>query len=119
MNKVLYKLEIYLLKILPFILAIACWLNTCLCALDITIPIFVELATISFIPLLFLYISSYAFKFCEYHRIPLHYVTINKIISYIDYHFILNVSDFNFILVNTIIFGIFIIMYVIFKLLNK
>lgn len=38
-------------------------------------------------PLLFIYIASYVFEFCEHHRMFLHYVVLNAILSTIDYYF--------------------------------
>lgn len=36
-------------------------------------------------PIAFLYLASYVFEFCEYHRIFLHYVAIDTILTTIDY----------------------------------
>jgi hypothetical protein len=50
----------------------------------VDIPILASIAGMSLIPLIFMYISSYVFKFCEYHRMFLHYiVAINS--QYHDY----------------------------------
>lgn len=86
---------IIILKFIPFILAIFNFINTVFAILNLTVPIVIEFASISFLPLLFLYIVSYALKFCEYHRIPLHYVVTNRIISLIDYYFQIPISDYN------------------------
>ena len=108
-----------LLRFIPFILAGFSFINTIFTSLNIVAPIIVELATISFLPLLFFYITSYALKFCEYHRIPLHYIVTNRIISIIDYHFQIPISDYNWIIITTLIFGAFAIGCGIMKLLNK
>lgn len=42
------------------------------------------LGGVSIIPLVFIFLASFAFQFCKYHRIPLYYVLINFILSIID-----------------------------------
>ena len=39
---------------------------------------------ISVIPLVFLYLASYMFRFCEYHRMFLHYIVFTWIINITD-----------------------------------
>ena len=106
MQKLLYKLEMLSLKIIPFILALCQFIRTICFILGISTPIFAELASVSLLPLLFLYLSSYTFKFCEYHRIPLHYIVLNNILNSLDYHFKFAISDYNFILTHSLLFGI-------------
>lgn len=92
-NKRLYKLELYLLKILPILLAAIYLINTVLSYYDIIIPALSYIGGLSFIPLLFIYVSSYVFRFCSYHRIFLYYIAINDVINMLDYHFNLPISD--------------------------
>lgn len=119
MDKLLYKIEILLLKVIPFVLATFQFIYTISFIIGMTIPIIAEFASISIIPLLFLYISSYTFKFCEYHRMPLHYIVFNNILNSIDYHFQIALSDYRFIILHSILFGIFAIGCCIMKILNK
>ena len=102
-NKTLYKLELLVLKFIPFILAILCFLNTVLSYYGVDLEIFAYAGGVSFFTLLFLYLSSYAFKFCLYHRLPLHYVTINTFLSIYDYHKGIPLSDKNLIVMYLII----------------
>lgn len=76
MNKLLYKIELYLVKVIPMIYALLSLLNTTLSYFDINTVILSYIGSVSFITLLFLYITSYVFKFCEYHRMFIHYTTI-------------------------------------------
>ena len=75
MNKLLYKIELYLVKVIPMIYALLSLLNTTLSYFDINTVILSYIGSVSFITLLFLYITSYVFKFCEYHRMFIHYTT--------------------------------------------
>lgn len=68
------------------IIALAYLVNTVSSYLDIDLPILASIAGMSLIPLVFMYISSYVFRFCEYHRIFLHYIAINDIINIYDWY---------------------------------
>ena len=116
MQKALYKIEIISLKTIPFILAIFQYIRTICFIVGISTPIFAEIAGVSLIPLLFLYLSSYVFKFCEYHRMPLHYIATNDFLNSLDYHFQFAITDYDFILMHTLLFGFASILYGIFKL---
>lgn len=110
---VLYKSVIGLLKVIPVLLAFTSLLNTILSYFDIDVPLLSYLGGISILPLIFLYLSSYAFRFCEYHRMFLHYVTINWALNIIDYYIGIPLSDRDLFLLYMIITGIslFVILY--------
>lgn len=78
-SKNLYKVELYLLKIMPMVIALAYLVNTVSSYFGVDIPILASIAGMSLIPLIFMYISSYVFKFCEYHRMFLHYIAVGVI----------------------------------------
>lgn len=105
LDKYLYKIELYVLKIIPMLLALCSFLNTILFYFGINLPILTYIGGVSFLTLGFLYLSSYVFKFCGYHRMFLHYILVVNIISYIDMEFGIEVSNFSlFILYMTIAF---------------
>ena len=85
-GKYLYKLELGLLKILPMLIALIYFLNSILSQLDIDLPILSYIGGMSIIPIIFIYISSYVFKFCSYHRMFLHYIVIVDILNIYDYY---------------------------------
>ena len=109
----LYKIELFLLKILPMLLAFFSLLNTVLSYFYIDCYFINYIAGISFLPLVFMYISSYVFKFCAYHRMFLHYVTVNTSLATYDYYIGIPVEDKELFLINLGIAGIalFIILY--------
>lgn len=47
---------------------------------------------VSILLLAFLYLSSYTFKFCEYHRMFLHYIVVTNVISTIDLYYEFSMS---------------------------
>lgn len=112
-SKRLYKIQLYTLKIIPMLMALMCLLNSVLSYLDIDVHIFSYLGGCSIFTLLFLYLSSYVFKFCNYHRMFLHYVVINNIINSLDYYIGIPISNLEYLCLQMIIAGIslFIILY--------
>lgn len=97
----LYKVELYLLKIMPIVIALAYLVNTVSSYFGVDIPI------------IFMYISSYVFKFCEYYRMFLHYIAVNDIINIYDWYIGIDISDRDLFVLNVSIAGIslFIILY--------
>ena len=112
-SKDLYKIELYLLKVMPMLLATIYLVNTVLSYYDIVVLALSYIGGLSFIPLVFMYISSYVFRFCSYHRMFLHYIVINDLINLIDYHYTLPISDWELLILHMSIAGIslFIILY--------
>lgn len=120
-DKTLYKLELYLLKIIPMLLALIAFLNTVLSYFDIDLVIWSYIGSVSLLPLIFLYMSSYVFRFCEYHRMFLHYVVITNVLNVYDYYVGIPISDRELIVLHMIITGIslFIILYLYVKSTKK
>ena len=84
MDKLLYKITVIVLKILPMLLAFITLLNSILSYFNIDLVILSYIGGVSLIPMLFIYVASYTFKFCEYHRMFLHYIVVTWIINIID-----------------------------------
>jgi hypothetical protein len=81
------------LKILPMLMAGLYLTNTILSSFGIDYSIFSYLTGIGIIPWIFILMSSYQFKFCEYHRMFLWYILGNNIICWADWEFGLPISD--------------------------
>lgn len=107
LDKTLYKLEVFAIKIIPIVLALICFLNTLLCYLGIDLLILTYIGGTSFLTIGFLYLSSFAFRFCNYHRMFLHYVTIINILSYIDMEYGIPLSSFSLCILYTSLFLLF------------
>lgn len=82
-------------------------LNTVLSYYYIDAGILSMIGGTSFLTLLFLYVASYVFKFCNYHRMFIHYISLQQIINLIDYYIGIPINDFSFMLLGLTIFGIF------------
>lgn len=44
-------------------------------------------------PMLFMYISSYVFKFCNYHRMFIHYILIMNLMNVTNWYFRIPISN--------------------------
>lgn len=113
MNKLLYKVTVIVLKILPILLAFITLLNSILSYFNIDLVILSYIGGVSLITILFIYVSSYAFRFCEYHRIFLHYIVVTWIINIIDLYIGIPINDLEYLCLQMIVAGIslFIILY--------
>lgn len=61
---------------------------------------------VSFLPLLFLYLASYVFKFCEYHRMFLHYIAANNLLTLYDFYIGLPISNKMLFMVHVALVGL-------------
>lgn len=95
------------------ILAFISLLNSILSYFGIDLYILSYIGGVSIFTMLFLYLSSYVFKFCEYYRMFLHYIVSTWIINIIDYYVGIPISDLEYLCLQMIIAGIslFIILY--------
>lgn len=122
MEKVaLYKLEILFLKIIPMVLA-GCFLaNTILSYFGIETEVLSYIAGIGILPLLFIYLSSFVFKFCVYHRMFIYYIIVNNVLCFIDDKWGIPISNIEFVLLHIILAGIslFLILFLKFKIWKK
>lgn len=106
-NKLLYKVEILVLKILPMLLSLLYLIGTILNCFNIDVSLISYLSGVSLIPLLFMYLSSYVFRFCEYHRMFLHYIAFNMIINCVDWYICIPLNNKEFLTLFLIISCIF------------
>lgn len=113
LNKTLYKIQLYLLKVIPMVMAFICILNSILSYFDIDLPILSYIVGNSFLTIVYFYITSYVFKFCSYHRMFMHYTTITWIINIVDLYIGIPIGDLPYLLLQLIVAGIslFIILY--------
>ena len=102
-----YKLLIGLLKIIPMLLAITTIAGTMLSFFELNPSILSFIGSVSLFPLIFLYLASYAFRFCIYHRMFLHYIVANNILVYADYFVGIPVINLSLLMIHTILIGIF------------
>ena len=95
------------LKVIPMLLALSAMTGMFLDFLGIDSSALSFVGGVSLFPLLFLYLASYVFCFCEYHRMFLHYVVANNLLTYTDYYIGIPISDRSLFMVHVILIGIF------------
>ena len=88
-------------------------LNTSLSYFLIEVPILSYIGSVSLITLILLYLMSYVFRFCAYHRMFLHYTTLTWILNIIDLYIGIPIGDLCYLCLQLSIAGIslFIILY--------
>lgn len=110
LSRVLYKAVIVAIKIIPILIATLFLIRSILSCIDVDVTWLSYLCGMSLIPLLFMYLVSYAFKFCTYHRMFLHYIVVNDTINYIDYYIGIPLQYHELLRLHIIIAGIFLLL---------
>lgn len=107
MNKRMYKLELICVKYIPILIALITLIDVILYYFDINFELINYVAGTSFLTMIPMYISSYVYKFCEYHRMFLHYIVVNKVVMMIDLYIGIPLGDFMLLVLYLIVAGIF------------
>ena len=110
LSRVLYKAVIVAIKIIPILIATLFLIRSILSCIEVDVTWLSYLCGMSLIPLLFMYLVSYAFKFCTYHRMFLHYIVVNDAINYIDYYIGIPLQYHELLRLHIIIAGIFLLL---------
>ena len=110
LSRVLYKAVIVAIKVIPILIATLFLVRSILSCVDVDVTWLSYLCGMSLIPLLFMYLVSYAFKFCTYHRMFLHYIVVNDAINYIDYYIGIPLQYHELLRLHIIIAGIFLLL---------
>lgn len=115
LHKSLYKIELITIKTIPYIIMFCYIVNSILSyfCIDTILPSLI--GGLSILPWLFLFISSFVFRFCVYHRLPLYYVLIEDAINYYDNIIGIPISNRTLLLLHLILAGIFILIIVFIK----
>lgn len=87
-----HKLMIFTLKILPAVMASSYLIELISTLLGFGTQVLINFIGMIAAPVLFMYLASYVFKFCEYHRMFIHYVLIIEILTTAKWYFPLIVT---------------------------
>lgn len=118
-NKRLYKIFLITLKYIPIFLACIHTVNIYMQYVGMELVIFPLISGTSFPFLLLLFIMSYVFQFCYLYRIPLWYLTLNWLMIILDALIGIPISTLNIFRIYAIMFGIFIIIFIIYMYKNR
>lgn len=108
-RKYLYKLTLATLKVLPVIMAFSLLLNTICAFFSIGLQVITHYLGLVIAPLLFMYLTSYVFKFCNYHRIFIHYIAVVELLNITDWYIGIPLSNSAICIVHFIISAVFLL----------
>ena len=121
-NKQLYKVDLFLLKLLPVVMVISHIIASygaifkVVSGAAIIIQIVSHYLGLVIAPIAFMYISSHVFQFCNYHRMFIHYIAVIELMNVTNWYFQLPITNelYNGIQVTiTIVFAILaLVMYI-------
>ena len=97
----LQRLLLLVLKYIPMVIALCYMLNTMFYIEPLS-----NIAGVSLLTWIFLYLASGVFEFCSYHRMFLWYMLIDDILNIVDYYWSIPISTDNLIRVHNILAGI-------------
>ena len=98
-NNQLYKADIFLLNLLPMIMCGSYLIASYGATFQITTGFGIILQIVShyvglvLAPMVFMYISSYVFKFCNYHRMFIHYILTMNLMNVTNWYFRIPISN--------------------------
>lgn len=116
LNKSLHKAVILCIKYFPILFSILNTLFNILWIIDIEFWIIGYFGYTSILVIFFLYLVSYSFKFCKWHRMPIHYLLISNIINIVDNIFPTLLLNQELLITISILFIIFTCLTLYFKL---
>ena len=92
-SKALYKLMLSTLKVLPMIMVLGYFLMLIGFYFDSKYIVIPHLLGTVIPPLIFIYITSYIFRFCAFHRIFIHYYAFINILNTSDHYLYQYIDD--------------------------
>lgn len=84
LSKSLHKLVILCIKYFPILFSVLNIIFNILWTLGVEFWIIGYFGYTSILVIFFLYLVSYSFKFCRWHRMPIHYLLLSNIINVVD-----------------------------------
>ena len=115
-NKHLYKILIYVLKYIPFILALMETVFVVLNYYELPHYYLNVFGGFSICFIITLYLQSYIFQFCSWHRVPIHYVLLSNIIALIDDIVKIPLSDLNMMRMYFVLLVMFTMLFIYLKI---
>ena len=92
-SKELYKLTLSTLKLLPMVMCFSYLIMFVLANTIEDLVIIPHILGTVIAPLVFLYLTSYVFKFCAFHRMFIHYYAFIELLNVTDYYIRIPISD--------------------------
>ena len=119
LSKNSYKLILVFLKVIPVLLVLFDITNTVLGFLGVECYILSLIGGISLLPLMFIYLASYVFRFCRYHRMFLHYILVTNVLSAVDLTIGLPVTTAKLFAIHCVLIAVFLFLVLYFYMKRK
>lgn len=97
----LQRLLLLVLKYIPMVIALCYMFNTMFYIEPLS-----NIAGVSLLTWVFLYLASIVFEFCSYHRMFLWYILIDDVLNIVDYYWNIPISTDNLIRIHNILAGV-------------
>ena len=104
-NNLKHKSFLIITKFIPHISAAMYIIYTLLQFADIDPIILGYLLDYSLFPWLYLYLTSFIFRYCYIHRLPLYYILVNEILTTSDYYLNIPIEDLYLLLLHLTLIG--------------
>ena len=92
-SKTMYKSTLILLKVLPMIMSFSYLIMFVLANTIESLVIIPHILGTVIAPLMFVYLASYIFRFCTFHRIFIHYYAFIELLNVTDYYIRIPISN--------------------------
>ena len=102
-SNIRHKSFLVITKFIPHVSAFMYALYTLLQFIDIDPIVIGYLFSYSLLPWLYMFLTSFVFRYCYVHRLPLYYILINEILTITDYYIGIPIDDFNLLLVHLLL----------------
>lgn len=110
-NSLSHKFFLIILKYIPHILAFNYVIYTLLEFIGFDVIWMGYIFHLSILPWLFLYLTSFVFKYCYVHRLPLYYIGLNELITISDFYLTIPLSDNKLLIVHLLLIALLIFSY--------
>jgi len=110
-NSLSHKSFLIILKYIPHMLAFNYVIYTLLEFIGFDVIWMGYIFHLSIIPWLFLYLTSFVFKYCYVHRLPLYYIGLNELITISDFYLTIPLSDNKLLIVHLLLIALLIFGY--------
>lgn len=107
-SKLGYKLLILAIKYIPLIITLFYILNQLLYWFNIDTPVISNIAGVSLLTWIVLFLSAIVFKFCIYHRLFLYYILISDLITIYDFYIGIPLNTRTILEIQSVLIGILI-----------
>ena len=108
-----HKLFLLTIKYIPYFISLGYFIYTILSFFEVDIIILGYFIHMSMFSWLFMYLTSFIFKFCWKHRLPLYYILINETLTVSDYYIHIPIVVNGLLILHLSIFILFITIYTI------